>query len=68
MLCESPILIRIGVITEKNFSGHNYMYLTGHLEFSIDSAIQWKDPANAPNLTLLVLSYFFSLVSTTVAN
>lgn len=44
------------------------MYLTGHLEFSIDSAIHWKDPASAPNLTLLVLSYFFSLVSTTVAN
>lgn len=37
------------------------------LDISINSAIQQKGPANAPNLTLLVVGYFFfSPVSTTV--
>lgn len=42
MLCESPILIRIGIIIEKISSGHNCMYLTGHLEFSIDQPVNGK--------------------------
>lgn len=59
MLHESPILTSFGIITEKLSSGHNCIPLAGHLDISIDSPIQWKGLANAPNLTLLVVGYFF---------
>lgn len=71
MYCESPILRFQGdvIVTEILSTGLDSIDSAGHEDISIDSAFQWKVPANVCTLTLLVVGYFYSpRVSTAVAN